>query len=74
MAIDSVLFEKLDHVNTLLYEVELAKAQSEHIESMIFGFFLLQYAKVRECWSCTTTSSTDFVMEKKFEELQRDTE
>ena len=30
-----------------LYEVELAKAQIEHKEPIIVGFFFLQYAKMR---------------------------
>ena len=34
-------FEKLDHVNISLYEVELAKALIEHKESIIVGFFIL---------------------------------
>ena len=43
----SKLFKKLDHVNNSLYEVELAKAQIEHKEPIIVGFFVLQYAKMR---------------------------
>ena len=46
-AINSKLFKKLDHVNNSLYEVELDKAQIEHKEPMIVGFFILQYAKLR---------------------------
>ena len=46
-AINSKLFKKLDHVNNSLYEVELAKAQIEHREPIIVGFFILQYAKLR---------------------------
>ena len=41
------LFKKLDHLNNSLYEVELAKAEIEHKEPIIFGFFILQYAKLR---------------------------
>ena len=41
------LFKKLDHVNNSLYEVELSKAQIEHKEAIIVGFFILQYAKLR---------------------------
>ena len=44
---NSKLFKKLDHVNNSLYEVELAKAQIEHKEPIIVGFFNLQYAKLR---------------------------
>ena len=43
-AINSKLFKKLDHVNNLLYELELAKAQIEHKEPIIVGFFILQNA------------------------------
>ena len=46
-AINSNLFKKLDHVNNSLYEVELAKAQIEHKEPIIVGFFILQYTKLR---------------------------
>ena len=46
-AINSKLFTQLDHVNNSLYEVELAKAQIEHKEPIIVGFFILQYAKLR---------------------------
>ena len=46
-AINSKLFKKLDHVNNSLYEVELDKAQIEHKEPIIVGFFILQYAKLR---------------------------
>ena len=60
-AINSKLFKKLDHVNNSLYEVELAKAQFEHREPILVGFFILQYAYC-ECCSCTTTSSRDSVM------------
>ena len=38
-AIISKLFKKLGHVNNSLYEVELAKAQIQHKEPIIFGFF-----------------------------------
>ena len=41
-AINSELFKKLDHVNNSLYDVELAKAQIEHKEPIIVGFFILQ--------------------------------
>ena len=44
----SKLFKKLDHLNSMkwtvwtLYEVELAKAQIEHKQPIIVGFFILQ--------------------------------
>ena len=37
----------MDHINDQLYEVELAKAEIEHSEPIIVGFFILQYAKFR---------------------------
>ena len=46
-ATNSKLFKKLAHVNNSLYEVELAKAQIEHKEPIIVGFFILQYAKLQ---------------------------
>ena len=46
-AFNSKLFKKLDHVNNSMYEVELVKAQIEHKEPIIVGFFIFQYAKLR---------------------------
>ena len=58
-AINTKLFKRLDHINDQLHEVELAKAEIEHREPMIVGFFLLQYAKLT--WSFTTTFLRDSV-------------
>ena len=44
---NSELFKKLDHVNNSFYEVELARAQIEHEEPIIVGFFILQFAKLQ---------------------------
>ena len=46
-AFNSKLFKRLDHLNNSLYEVELAKAEIEHKQPIIVGFFILQYAKLR---------------------------
>ena len=46
-AINSKLFKKLDPVNNSLYEVELGKAQNEHKEPLVVGFFILQHAKLQ---------------------------
>ena len=46
-AINTKFFRRLDHINDQLYEVELAKAETEHGEPIIVGFFILQYAKLR---------------------------
>ena len=45
-SINSKLFQKLDHLNNYLYEVELAKAQIEHKEPILVWFLILQYAKL----------------------------
>ena len=46
-AINTKFFKRLDHINDQLYEVKLAKAEIEHREPIIVGFFILQYAKLR---------------------------
>ena len=45
-AITIKLFKKLDHMNNSLFEVELTKAEIEHREPIIVGFFIPQYAKM----------------------------
>ena len=61
--INSNLLKNLDHVNNLLYEVELAKAQIEQKRPIIVGLFIPEYdEKNCEWWSCTTTSSPNSVM------------
>ena len=40
-AINTILFKRLDHINDQLYEVELGKAEIEHREPIIVGFFIL---------------------------------
>ena len=69
----SELFKKLDHVNNSLCEVELAKAQTEHKEPIIVGFFILQYGKLRmlELYHNIFTRFCDV---SKFEELEMDTD
>ena len=46
-AINTKLFKRLDLINDQLYEVELAKAEIEHREPILVGFFILQFAKLR---------------------------
>ena len=46
-AINTNFFKRLNHMNDQLYEIELAKAEIEHREPIIVGFFILQYAKLR---------------------------
>ena len=72
-AINRKMFEKLDHVNIPLYEVELAKAQIEHKEPIIVGFFILQYAKLRML-ELYYNFFTRFCDVNKFEELEMDTD
>ena len=72
-AINSKLFKKLDHVNNSLYEVELAKAQIEHKEPTIVGFFILQCAKLRML-ELYYNSLTRFCDVNKFEELEMDSD
>ena len=72
-AINSKLFKNLDHVNNSLYEVELAKAQIEHKEPIIVGFFILQYAKLRKL-ELYYNFFTKFCYVNKFEVLEMDTD
>ena len=56
-----------------MFEVELAKAQIEHKEPILVGFFILQYAKLRmlELYNNLFTRFCDV---HKFEELEMHTE
>ena len=45
-SINTKFFKRLNHINDQLYELELAKAEIEHREPTIVGFFILQYAKL----------------------------
>ena len=72
-AINSKLFYKLDHVNNSLYEIELAKAQTEHKEPIIVGSVILQYAKLRML-ELYYNFFTKFCDVNKFEELEMDTD
>ena len=68
---NSKLLKKLDHVNKALYEVELAKAQIEHKEPIIVGFFILQNAKLRML-ELYYNFFTKFCDVNKFEEMEMD--
>ena len=72
-AFNSKLFKKLDHVNNSLYEAKLAKAQIEHKEPIIVGFFILQNAKLRML-ELYYNFFTRFCDVNKFEELEMDTD
>ena len=66
-------FKRLDHINDQLYELELAKAEIEHREPIIVGFFILQYAKLRML-ELYYNFFDRFCDVNKFEELERDTD
>ena len=72
-AINTNFFKRLDYINDQLYEVELAKAEIEHREPIIVGFFILQYAKLRmlELYYYFFERFCDV---NKFEELEMDTD
>ena len=72
-AIISKLFKKIDHLNNSLYEVELAKAEIEHEEPIIVGFFVRQYAKLRML-EPYCNFFTKFCDVNNFEELELDTD
>ena len=72
-AIKSKLFKRLDHLNNPFFEVELAKAEIEHKEPIIVGFFFLQYAKLRML-ELYYNFFTRFCDVNKFEELEMDTD
>ena len=69
-AINSKLF---NYVNNSLYEAELVKAQIEHKEPFIVGFFILQYAKLRML-ELYYNFFTRFCDVNKFEGLELDTD
>ena len=71
-AIFTKLFKKLDLENNSLYEVELAKAHIEHKDPIIFGFFILQNAKLRML-ELYHNFFTRFCDVNQFEELEMDT-
>ena len=72
-AINTKLFKRLDHINDQLYEVELAKAEIEHREPFIVGFFVLQFAKLRTL-ELYYNFFERFCGVNKFEELEMDTD
>ena len=46
-ATNNKCFKRLNLITDQLYEVELVKAEIEHREPIIVGFFILQFAKLR---------------------------
>ena len=72
-AINTKLFKRLDYINDQLYEVELTKAEIEHREPLIVGFFIIQYAKLRML-ELYYNFIERFCDVNKFEELEMDTD
>ena len=72
-AVNTKLLKRLHYINDRLFEVELAKAEIEHREPIIVGFFILQYAKLRvlELYYNFFERFCDL---NKFEELEMDTD
>ena len=70
---NSKLFKRIDHMNNSLYEIEFAKAEIEHKEPIIVGFFILQYAKLRML-ELYYNFFTRFCDVNKFEDLEKDTD
>ena len=67
------MFKLFDHINDQLHEVELAKAEIEHRELIIVGFFIFQYAKLR-MFELYYNFSERFCDVDKFEALEMDTD
>ena len=72
-AINTKFFKRLDHINDQLYEVDFAKAEIEHRELVIVGFFKLQYAQLRML-ELYYSFFERFCDVNKFEELKMDTD
>ena len=72
-AINTNFFKRLGHINDQLYEAELAKAEIEHREPIIVGFFILQYATLRMLVLYYNIFEK-FCDVNKFEELEMDTD
>ena len=63
----------MDHIKDQLFEVEVAKAEIEHREAIIVGFFILQDAKLRMS-ELYYHFSERFCEVNKLEELEIDTD
>ena len=67
------MFKWLNHINDNFYDVEMAKAEIEHKEPNIVGFFILQYAKMRRL-ELDYNFFYQFCEKDKYEELEMDTD
>ena len=72
-AINTKFFKRLDYINDQLYEIELARAEIDHREPIIVGFFILQYADFRML-ELYYNFFERFCDVNKFEELEMDTD
>ena len=72
-AINSKKFKRLNHITDPLYEVELVKSEIELRESIIVGFFILQYAKLGML-KLNYNFFKKFCDTHKYEELEMDTD
>ena len=72
-AVNTKLFKRLDHINDQLCELELGKAEIEHREPIIVGFFILEYAKLRML-ELYYNFFERFCDVNKFEKLEMDTD
>ena len=71
-AIKCTFFKQLRYIDDSLYEVELVKAQIEHREPIVVGFFILQYAKLRML-ELYYNFFQKYCDQSKFEEIEMDT-
>ena len=72
-SINSKLFKRPNRKTDQLYEVELVKSEMEHRESIIVGFFILQYANLRML-ELYYIFFKKFCDTGKYEELEMDTD
>ena len=72
-AINSTFFKQLQYIHESVYEVELVRAEIEHREPKIVGFFILQFAKLRML-ELYYNFFKKYCDESKFEELEMDTD
>ena len=72
-AINSKMFKRLNHITDQLYEVEVVKPEIEYRDTIIVGFFILQYSKLRML-ELYYKFFKKFCDTDKYEELEMDAE